>query len=56
MKVEKRNEMTVTFGLKERNLLAFLRKDESVPWGISDGRAVAAGLEKELESFVKGQE
>ena len=53
MKAESKKEITFTLDASEAlNLFAYLANDESVPFGINEGRRVAMGICDKLANFL----
>ena len=53
MKAESKKEITLTLDEPEAlNLFAYLANDESVPFGINEGRRVAMGICDKLANFL----
>lgn len=53
MKAESTKEITFTLDSDEAlKLYAFLANDETIPWGISEGRCVAKALQETLAKFL----
>lgn len=53
MESQQKKEITLTLDAAEAlKLYAFLTEDDSIPWGIDEGRQVASQLVQNLKKFL----
>ena len=53
MKAESKKEITFTLdGSEALKLFAYLANDESIPWGVAEGRRVAMEICNKLAKFL----